>query len=629
MATGGSITSLWAMLTEIGLLEVPDFQRNYAWEANNCADLYSDIKSSQESKRSHFLGSTILMVQKNDNADGRNHVYVVDGQQRLTSLFMLVSIMRDRVSSLTIKRIPPAGRGVPVDVESKCHEFLFSNEENAEQRFQANTMISVMFSESIVSFPDKDRPQLPKKHHNYSLNLRKAYWKFESLLDADLEKKADEESKLRFLWDLLKTIKEDLQILKIVTDTYEESLDVFVTLNSRGMELGPSDLIKSELFRNLSRIVGRDQIELFSTDFAAEWALLIESLQESDIDMFLRHYLVSVHNWKLQSKLMPTRVKEHLVEEANKIAAGTAEQKLEQASRKFFNQIKLAADLYGKINTVAKIQNEREAQLYRVRLPLLVLENVLKSHRIMFLALYSPATANFSDSEKYKIARIAEVLGVRWVFCGENAQDLENIFQKAALEIRSATGTSAKVIEILKASMPSDQKCQIFFQEPITDATLVRTVLYRMNQLAYDRSQLVPYSSSKIQVEHVAPATPNTHWLGVIAPNNSGDDQKKEYESTVELWGNKTILDEHINNEVKQHSFKDKCDGFDEGGKNKMAGYKNSQLDTTKHLVGIPAWDSGTIAHRNTWLAQLFVKVWKDETDSLNFEGFKEWLQSR
>jgi hypothetical protein len=130
-------------------------------------------------------------------------------------------------------------------------------------------------------------------------------------------------------------------------------------------------------------------------------------------------------------------------------------------------------------------------------------------------------------------------------------------------------------------------------------------------------------------VEHVAPATPNTHWLGVIAPNNSGDDQKKEYESTVELWGNKTILDEHINNEVKQHSFQDKCDGFDEGGKNKMAGYKNSQLDTTKHLVGIPGWDSDTIAHRNSWLAQLFVKVWKDETDSLNFEGFKEWLKSR
>ena len=60
-----------------------------------------------------------------------------------------------------------------------------------------------------------------------------------------------------------------------------------------------------------------------------------------------------------------------------------------------------------------------------------------------------------------------------------------------------------------------------------------------------------------------------------------------------------------------------------------MSGYKNSQLDTTKYLVGVPSWDSKTIEHRNEWLAQLFVKVWKDESDSLVFQGFKEWLKAK
>jgi len=172
-------------------------------------------------------------------------------------------------------------------------------------------------------------------------------------------------------------------------------------------------------------------------------------------------------------------------------------------------------------------------------------------------------------------------------------------------------------------------KCQVFFQEPITDSTLVRTVLYRFNQIIFDKSQLVPYSSTRIQVEHVAPSTSTPHWLAVIAPNSSGDDQKKEYESTVELWGNKAILDEHINNEVKQRPFKDKCDGFDDGGKIKMEGYKNSKLDMTKNLVGIPVWDSNVIADRNLWLSEYFVKVWKDEFESPNFLDFRDWRKAR
>ena len=61
MATDGGISSLGALLHDVVLFEVPDFQRNYSWETENVDALYQDLRYATKNDSTHFLGSTILM----------------------------------------------------------------------------------------------------------------------------------------------------------------------------------------------------------------------------------------------------------------------------------------------------------------------------------------------------------------------------------------------------------------------------------------------------------------------------------------------------------------------------------------------------------------------------------------
>ena len=67
-----------------------------------------------------------------------------------------------------------------------------------------------------------------------------------------------------------------------------------MTLNSRGMPLGPSDLVKSEIFKHLIRDLPKDEVDSKSNELTADWKIIIDNLEKGDVDQFLRHYLVSV-----------------------------------------------------------------------------------------------------------------------------------------------------------------------------------------------------------------------------------------------------------------------------------------------------------------------------------------------
>ena len=78
MAVGGSILSLGSLLRDIQQFEVPDFQRNYSWQAENVDAFLEDLVYAAKSNKSHFLGSTILMKKTSEPQD--RSYQVIDGQ---------------------------------------------------------------------------------------------------------------------------------------------------------------------------------------------------------------------------------------------------------------------------------------------------------------------------------------------------------------------------------------------------------------------------------------------------------------------------------------------------------------------------------------------------------------------
>jgi len=79
-------------------LEVPDFQRDYAWNTGNVDDLFEDIQEAMEGGEGHYLGTFILSV-----GDTKDRFKVLDGQQRLTTLTMLLDAMVDALQDGDLK----------------------------------------------------------------------------------------------------------------------------------------------------------------------------------------------------------------------------------------------------------------------------------------------------------------------------------------------------------------------------------------------------------------------------------------------------------------------------------------------------------------------------------------------
>ena len=72
---------------------IPVYQRNYDWKMENCKQLFDDlVKIIRSGRKSHFFGSIVSVY----NPDGRNSEYlIIDGQQRLTTVYVLLSILKD------------------------------------------------------------------------------------------------------------------------------------------------------------------------------------------------------------------------------------------------------------------------------------------------------------------------------------------------------------------------------------------------------------------------------------------------------------------------------------------------------------------------------------------------------
>jgi hypothetical protein len=200
------------------------------------------------------------------------------------------------------------------------------------------------------------------------------------------------------------------------------------------------------------------------------------------------------------------------------------------------------------------------------------------------------------------------------------------------MDLREGKGL-AEVSSKFKALIAPDDKIERVFEDTVDNASIVRVVLYRINQ-RWDMNSMIQFDPKKMHVEHIAPDASTDHWMNVLFPNDQGIDREVEYEAATELWGNKTILDAKINQEIKQKPFEVKKAGFSEvqaNGKTKhYKGYTDSPLEVTKDLgFNLGHWDRDLISARNKWISESFLKIWSVERDFMAIKPFTSWLNSK
>lgn len=604
MAVSGSIQSLGTLLRDVQQFEVPDFQRNYSWEADNVDSFLEDLFYAAKNKRMHFLGSTIMMKK---NSDPHDRAYqVIDGQQRLTTIFTVIAIIRDLASALPSQEIQPNNPvGVPVNVVSKANDYLFYDLGQGKTRFVSNYLLRTFLAQYVFRHPSPDRPSIPARHQNATLAYRKAYKRIESNLKEKIAS-LDLEKRLAFLDSLLSTLGEDFSILKIETADQTESYDIFMTLNNRGLALGPSDLVKSLIMKHLTRGLSGDELQLKNTELTEKWSEATESIDDGDMNQFLRHYLIATQENGVRSKDIFKKIEE-IVEKSTGTAAVSALRLLED--------IVLRSGIYASLLKPNEIQDEL------VRSSCSTMREVLDSYRILMLNVLD-GRYGLEQSQRRELARLTEILALRWVLTGGNAQKLEDYLQEICNLFRNEPLDYSAIRNKIIEKIPLDDLTKSQFQNEMESSSLVRTILHKINGRLNDPDTLIAYDPRRIHVEHIAPDSMTDDWINTLFPGKSKAEVSSEYASLVENWGNKTLLDRTINLRVKQKPFLEKRDGIEN-----FTGYAHTMLGITNDLARLSEWTTEEIKKRNQWIADCFVKIWSvdpRENELINYSEFRK-----
>lgn len=242
---------------------IPVFQRDYSWSEDNCRKIWKDIIVVAESlgERGHFIGS-VVYIQTGDSSAGFTRWLLIDGQQRVTTLTLLLIALRDHILETswtgsddgpTVNRIEAYFLRNMQEVGERAVKLKLRRHDDA-------TLQALIGRESLPA--------------TVSVRVRENYELFRELLqDADPE-----------------VVYRGVNRLLLVDVTLERGTDnpqlIFESLNSTGVDLSPSDLIRNFILMSLPE---REQTRLYNTYWSKIEALFRGS--ERVFDSFIRDYL--------------------------------------------------------------------------------------------------------------------------------------------------------------------------------------------------------------------------------------------------------------------------------------------------------------------------------------------------
>ncbi len=239
-------------------LVIPIYQRLYSWEKGQCKQLWDDIVKTGGSDQieGHFIGS-ILYVINNKTSYSNNVLFIIDGQQRLTTITLLLIALRDHLSD-EVKR-----------KEIEDH-YLINSDKDGDKKFRL--ILSESDKDTLLYLINKDR----RKPSEPSSKIVENFKLFEEWVSKNTDK--------------LETIFKGLDKLMIVEIALEKGKDdpqlIFESMNSKGMELAQTDLIRNY-------IVMETEIEKREGFYNKYWRAMEEEFKQNEkwFDRFFRHYL--------------------------------------------------------------------------------------------------------------------------------------------------------------------------------------------------------------------------------------------------------------------------------------------------------------------------------------------------
>ena len=571
---------------------IPVYQRLYSWQKQQCNQLYDDIIDSIKKGRNHYLGSLVYSEKTKNNF---SFCSIIDGQQRLTTVILLLKALYDSADDKVDKII-----------KNRIYNSLYND--NCEERYKLK-----------LKSVDSDNKELEKvlmgnlndldKSSNIAINYNNFMERIKKSIEID---------KIT-INDIFKGIT-NLEVVEIILDKEDEPQLIFESINSTGMYLETSDLIRNFLLMGIKDPGKQKEY------YKKYWIKLQDDIGRENIEKFFYDFLVMKDTRYIQE----TRVYDNFKMYYRKV---NSQEKVFEEIIKFGEYYKLIVCNNSKL--FGKKSNE-----------LCSLFGLLKHSTINPFLL--KVCDDFQDVEKLYNGNINKEEIKKLEVREEDFNKILFLFgnyalRRAIAEVPSSSlrrfyaGLYNKVFGINKENLKTYYKaveaylCTLKTNDRMpNDKTFIDSLIYnniykKPKILRYffdfiENDNKEPVDMSDMTIEHILPETLSNQWK-----KDLGEEKYQEiYDKYVHTLGNLSITG--YNSEYSNYRFIEKKKKFKElydSGKSKIKTLNEELLDEE-----LDKWGEAQIVNRAERLADNVIKKYPYPVDidtSLEFEKYYEF----
>ncbi|PJI30912.1 DUF262 domain-containing protein [Acinetobacter pseudolwoffii] len=579
---------------------IPFFQRPYVWKIENWQEFFDSVleqfdKDNLETSE-HFIG-TIIVQQKEAKKMGANEYDLVDGQQRLTTICLLIRAIHDEIEDKDLKDwvkkliifTDKRGKANPRIVHSQ-------NDRNKFEKLLIDEKENFEIWNEVEDFD----LTLLEKYIELSLSnnaIDGCYLYFRKrLVDMLNEKSTDNEERDEYLNAFLDVILNNLPIIHMALSKGDDVQEIFDTINSQGVKLTTSELLKNYLFRNEQESIdlykenwysvfeqNEDDIEFWSSERTSG------RIRRSTIELFLYSYLVI-------TKEAPVKL-EKLFKEYKNLIKGKSKDELAV----LIKDLKEHAVVYRAIPDGIDLKSLAYKE-YKKRFFQIVSEFEITT--IMPLMLYIMKQVQ-DESELEKILAVLESYIARRTICKLTTKNYNNLFLGLLIEVKKWNEiTSKKLLEKLLTYtedtniFPSDDQVQAAVFEKALINKYTREILYIISLYDLNDPKTDNHSLSLegFSLEHLMPKKWENNW-------EIPDSKEKIELNNFKLLtlGNLALIKGSLNSKLRDSAWPIK--------RKELNTY--STLNRTRECLGNEVWDVKAINERSEKLYETIVEIWK------------------
>lgn len=545
---------------------IPRFQRPYSWDRENVSEFWNDAIADSDSD--YFIGSMVVFKGSGD-ING-----IVDGQQRLTTITMVLCALRNALDS----------EGLP-DLATGVHSLIERNNIDNKPQYILSTETSYPYFQEHIQ--RRGKSSLTVKAGDEEKNIENAFIMMKSYINEAIESvKKDstlnKDKRQRAIREKLVIIRDKILNLKLIfieLDNEDDSYVIFETLNTRGKDLSVSDLVKN----HLAKYIKPKNVKVDTHKI--QWERILSTISESavdlDMDNYLHHYWLSKYDFVTLKKLFRVIRK--------RVAKNNAQEYLDELERDSIAYREIHETNYRKwaIEEQALRSSLDALSVFRVKQQIPMVLSAIRDYK----------------SNQLKLKHVKDILlaieNFHFIFTAVTSQrssgGISLMYASAAKKIANARNISEKLKVLkdlkrkLKEKIPAYKEFEVNFSEIVftneltKNKKLVQYILAKIDG-HLQKTYVVDYAN--MTIEHIA--------------SQAQSGTKKFKNKVLGQLGNLLFIKNELNEKLKDKTFAEK---------QKILNNNSIMLDA--RLKNSSSWGEKEIQERTRYFAKLaYDKIW-------------------